>query len=55
MPEAFGKQRIYVRKKKPPFDTRRLAFIVLGLGLFFWLYLIAPWRTPLIQPASTFR
>ncbi len=42
MPEAFGKQRIYVRKKKAPFDTRRLAFIFLGLGLFFWLYLIDP-------------
>ena len=42
MPEAFGKQRIYVSKKKSPFDTRRLAFIFLGLGLFFWLYLIDP-------------
>jgi sodium-dependent dicarboxylate transporter 2/3/5 len=42
MPEAFGKQRIYVRKKKAPFDTRRLAFICLGLSLFFWLYLIDP-------------
>jgi sodium-dependent dicarboxylate transporter 2/3/5 len=42
MPEAFDKQRIYVRKKKAPLDTRRLAFIFLGLGLFFWLYLIGP-------------
>jgi len=42
MPEAFGKQRIYVRKKKAPFDTRRLAFICLGLSLFFWLHLIDP-------------
>jgi sodium-dependent dicarboxylate transporter 2/3/5 len=42
MPEAFGKQRIYVSKKKPPFDSRRLVFICLGLGLFFWLYLLAP-------------
>jgi len=42
MPGAFGKQRIYVSKKKLRFDTRRLVFICLGLGLFFWLYLIAP-------------
>ena len=42
MPEAFGKRAIYVSKKKPPFDTRRLVFILLGLGLFFWLYLIDP-------------
>jgi sodium-dependent dicarboxylate transporter 2/3/5 len=42
MPETLGKQRIYVSKGKPPFDTRRLAFIFLGLGLFFWLYLIDP-------------
>ena len=42
MPEPFGKQTIYVSKKKPPFDTRRLAFILLGLGMFFWLYLIDP-------------
>jgi sodium-dependent dicarboxylate transporter 2/3/5 len=42
MPGAFGKQRIYVSKKKPRIDTRRLVFICLGLGLFFWLYLIAP-------------
>jgi sodium-dependent dicarboxylate transporter 2/3/5 len=42
MPETLGKQRIYVSKRKPPFDTPRLAFIFLGLALFFWLYLIDP-------------
>ena len=51
MPETFGKQRIYVRKKKAPFDTRRLAFICLGLGLFFWLYLIDP-LADAIDPAG---
>ncbi|WP_455235274.1 SLC13 family permease [Thiogranum longum] len=42
MPDATGKLNFYVPRKKRPFDVSRLAFILLGLGLFFWLLLLEP-------------
>jgi sodium-dependent dicarboxylate transporter 2/3/5 len=42
MPDAIGKRDFYVTRRKPPFDVRRLAFILLGLGLFLWVFLLDP-------------